>query len=399
MVGTQDERQKGACERLGYDSKVNEYSMRHTGCTRAARKNAGAKVRKLAGHKDFKTTLNYVHLEDDDMADVAMTDEESICEEHLRFIMDVVEILIEKLDRMPPGDHSTGLKAVRLHIEAAVRHFARGQNLQDETAFTDAIYRCNQAFEGSSKEAYRVLASQNPERVTLAAIETYLTTGDVLRRKVLDQFANYRREWRNPSTHDYMLNFDEDEALLAIVSVTVFSIVLCDQIESKLAFLKAQASTPLHPLPTGSLLDQVAVVMRRFLDSYPPAASTPDRLPSRVAYERLEGALAGYLSAELSAHNIRVSQSVRMEDFEVDIVVETHGEAIAIELKSVRRLLQPIVDQAVHRVTNIIASGKFSGGIVFAFSGDASAYEIQPVPSHSRIKLVLPAGASVTLRN
>jgi integrase len=64
---------KAACAALGYDSGLNVYSMRHTGCTRAARKNAGAKVQKFAGHKDFKTTLNYIHLEDEDMADVATT--------------------------------------------------------------------------------------------------------------------------------------------------------------------------------------------------------------------------------------------------------------------------------------------------------------------------------------
>jgi integrase len=64
---------KAACEALGYDRGLNVYSMRHTGCTRAARGNAGAKVQKFAGHRDFKTTLNYIHLEDEDMADVAMT--------------------------------------------------------------------------------------------------------------------------------------------------------------------------------------------------------------------------------------------------------------------------------------------------------------------------------------
>ena len=64
---------KDACAALGYDKGLNVYSMRHTGCTRAARRNAGAKVQKFAGHKDFKTTLNYIHLEDEDMADVAMT--------------------------------------------------------------------------------------------------------------------------------------------------------------------------------------------------------------------------------------------------------------------------------------------------------------------------------------
>jgi integrase len=64
---------KRACAALGYSEGLNVYSMRHTGCTRAARKNAGAKVQKFAGHKNFKTTLNYIHLEDEDMADVAMT--------------------------------------------------------------------------------------------------------------------------------------------------------------------------------------------------------------------------------------------------------------------------------------------------------------------------------------
>jgi integrase len=64
---------KAACVALEYDPKLNVYSMRHTGCTRAARKNAGAKVQKFAGHRDFRTTLNYIHLEDEDMADVALT--------------------------------------------------------------------------------------------------------------------------------------------------------------------------------------------------------------------------------------------------------------------------------------------------------------------------------------
>jgi integrase len=64
---------KVACRELGYNEDLNVYSLRHTGCTRAARKNAGAKVQKFAGHRDFKTTLKYIHLEDEDMADVAMT--------------------------------------------------------------------------------------------------------------------------------------------------------------------------------------------------------------------------------------------------------------------------------------------------------------------------------------
>jgi hypothetical protein len=32
-----------------------------------------SKDQKFADHKDYRTTQNYVHLEDEDMADVAMT--------------------------------------------------------------------------------------------------------------------------------------------------------------------------------------------------------------------------------------------------------------------------------------------------------------------------------------
>jgi integrase len=63
---------KAAVLALRYNSKLCVYSLRHTGCTRAARGNAGAKVQKFAGHRDYRATLNYIHLEDEDMAEVAM---------------------------------------------------------------------------------------------------------------------------------------------------------------------------------------------------------------------------------------------------------------------------------------------------------------------------------------
>ncbi len=309
--------------------------------------------------------------------------------------MDVLEILINKLDQLPAGDHSSGLKAVRLHIEAAIRHFWRGQKDNDESAFTDSIYRCNQAFEGSVKEAYRVLASKNPEKVSLAEIETFLTSGEVLRKKVLDQFTNYRKEWRNPSTHNYLLDFDEDEALLAIVSVTVFSIVLCDQIESKIAFIAAQSTAPAAPLSSGSLLDQVVEVVRRFpeSESYPAdVARIPGRLSLQTTYERVEGAFAGYLSAEFARHKMSVLQRVRVNGkYEVDVVVQSGSELIAIDLKVMRNFMRRVLDQTVLWLTKITESGHFSGAVALIFSADAHDYEvIEPIAGNNTIKVVVP---------
>jgi hypothetical protein len=186
-----------------------------------------------------------------------------------------------------------------------------------------------------------------------------------------------------------MLNFDEDEALLAIVSVTVFSIVLCDQIESKIAFIGAQSAAPVSSVPEGGLLDQVVEIVRRFPETY-GAASVSTGLPSRVAYERLEGALAGYLSAELSGRGVRVSQSVRVDgNFEVDAVAESAGESIAIELKVVKHGVPSVVEQALFRLTKMMESGHFSGGVALILSADARTYDVvEPIPANKKLKLV-----------
>ena len=156
--------------------------------------------------------------------------------------MDIVDILRNKISVLEPGEHSTGLKATLSHIETAFRHLLRGQRDEDQTAFTDAVYRTNQAFEGAIKEAYRVLTKSNPENVRPYDIELHFSKSATFRRRVLDQFTNYRKEWRNPSTHDYKLDFNESEAFLAIVSVTAFSCLLLDEITQKIAHDKELAA-------------------------------------------------------------------------------------------------------------------------------------------------------------
>ena len=249
--------------------------------------------------------------------------------------MDVQEILDQKIKELPAGAHVDGMRAVKLHIESAVRHLTRGQKEPDETLFTDVIFRCNQAFEGSIKEAYRVLAGKNPQKETPANIEKFLASGNLLRKKVLDQFTRYRQEWRNPSTHDYTLDFDEDEALIAIVNVTVFAIVLCDQIDSKLAYNAAAAvssSGVSDADRAASLLDLVSGKALAFAKGHVDDVG-PTHSPAHDYY-RLEGALAGYLAAELSGlPGITVTQNKRFSSLEADIVVEREGEKVVVELK------------------------------------------------------------------
>src|SRR6266478_6573129 len=157
--------------------------------------------------------------------------------------MDLLKILKNRVATLPDGEYTAGLSAVIKHVEVGTRHLKRAQRSKDDSAFTDAIYRSNQAFEGSLKEAYRVLAGKDPSRESPNSIASYLEKQNVLKPRVLAQFGNYRTEWRNPSTHDYKLKFDEDEALLAIVTVSAFAIVLMDQIAEQLSFYQTRAAT------------------------------------------------------------------------------------------------------------------------------------------------------------
>lgn len=125
--------------------------------------------------------------------------------------MDLIATLRTKIETLPQGEYMHGLHSVLMHIETSFKHLDRGQSQDDEQAFTDAVYRTNQAFEGSIKEAYRVLAGKDPEKITPFEIENYLDKSSVFKPRVLAQFTTYRTKWRNPSTHDYTLSFDESE--------------------------------------------------------------------------------------------------------------------------------------------------------------------------------------------
>ena len=87
--------------------------------------------------------------------------------------MDLIEILRERTESLAVGEHTVGLRAVLQHVQAAESHFHRGKSTGDDAAFTDTIYRTNQAFEGSLKEAYRVLAGKDPAKMRPSDIEAF----------------------------------------------------------------------------------------------------------------------------------------------------------------------------------------------------------------------------------
>src|SRR4051812_20660025 len=118
--------------------------------------------------------------------------------------MDVLQAIEMQIQGIQAEDNSTYLIQIYTHIQRAELYFKQGET--DEQYFNDVIYRSNQAYEGALREAYKVLAAKPEEelnRTTLNKIEMHFRDNNIFRERVLQLFENYRREWRNKSTHDY----------------------------------------------------------------------------------------------------------------------------------------------------------------------------------------------------
>jgi hypothetical protein len=293
--------------------------------------------------------------------------------------MDLLDLIRTQIGALPAGAHIVGLRSVLRHIETAYKHFARGQAESDESAFTDAIYRTNQAFEGSVKEAYRVLADKDPSKQRPYDIEQYLVQHKVFRDRILWQFTNYRTVWRNPSTHDYNLDFDEAEAFLAIVSVSAFTKLLVDEIAERLNFITVQRDVATQrTLPieqqdaSQSLLHRTTSALIEFPKYYKERHSA---VPIE-SEAQLMGALAGFLSSVLAnAHTStgRLLQSSKTHY--VDIMISEKEELVLIELK--RGDAPSLREKGIDQLWDYLSISNSRQGVLFLYSDKSTDYDFQ----------------------
>lgn len=149
--------------------------------------------------------------------------------------MDFNRIIREKREELRQLGDVDALDGVLRHLTVAERHFQNARSQGDTELFTDVIYRSNQVFEGVLKESFRIISGQDPGGKTTAHIEDYLSKKNVLRPRVLEYFSRYRKEWRNPATHNHRLDFDEQEAFLAYSTVCGFCFIAVNQMIQVLA--------------------------------------------------------------------------------------------------------------------------------------------------------------------
>jgi hypothetical protein len=298
--------------------------------------------------------------------------------------MDLLDTLRKKISSIAAGDHVAGLNAVLLHIETAFRHLSRGQDNADETAFTDAIYRTNQAFEGSIKEAFRVLTEQDPAHKRPYDIEGHLEKEGIFKPRVLSQFTTYRKDWRNPSTHDYKLYFDESEAFLAIISVTAFACLLLDQISEQLAFRSAKAEAESKKAVLAASLDAEIEISKRtsnaileFCQHHMPINNALATTESQIV-----GSLHGFLSSV--APDLTIETDVLLDQrsrYRADMKVSGTGASVLIEVKRVYR--KDDENQAIDQVMKYMSLAQVNNSILLFLPGTQSEMEIQDIFSAS----------------
>lgn len=291
--------------------------------------------------------------------------------------MDILKILRTKIESLDHGLQSIGLTSVLTHVNVAVKHLERGQSLKDDSAFTDAVYRCNQAFEGSIKEAYRVLAEKDPEKVRPFDIENYLEVNQVFHSRVLSLFTHYRKEWRNPSTHDYTLSFTESEAFVAITSVASFATVLCDEILERLAFRRAQSDPDLLAFSASILAGR---------KNEPPvwqlahalveigAHLTLGGLDSTIIESQFVGLIGGMLSNGDRGYIVETERRLGEENrLHPDLIIRTNSEELVLEVKRAKPT-DSAIQSAIQQVEVYLTVAALRDGLVFFTPSGSNDY-------------------------
>jgi hypothetical protein len=285
--------------------------------------------------------------------------------------MDLLLLIKNKCEIFGGTNSSQGLRAVILHIEIAEKHFELGKT-SGEYLYTDVIYRTNQAFEGALKEAFRVLAGQDPSSKSPFQIEKHLETSALLKERVLSQFTNYRTEWRNKSTHDYQLFFSSQEALLAIVSVSAFFSILLDQMLEKHAYdlektrLTQMASEVFADVKNYNglgFMQQCIQLLTHFSSDLKREIKGAE---FTTEYELL-GKLTGFIAATDPEIKITTEKEILSDSrkMRIDLLLEKAGHAVIVELKRPSTEWARPSREGIEQVKSYMAALGTSEAIVF----------------------------------
>ncbi|RQO30397.1 hypothetical protein DBR32_12570 [Taibaiella sp. KBW10] len=285
--------------------------------------------------------------------------------------MDISSEIKKQINNIKFEDNSVYLDQILNHIDRAEKYYIQGQ--QDEHFFNDVIYRSNQAFEGALKEAYKVLASKEEgelNNTTPYKIETHFKENLIFRERVLQLFENYRQEWRNKSTHDYKIIFNESEAFIALTSVSSFVHLLLKQIQEKLAFNKEQKilqeqKESLEQLKRTvlkiniTLAEKISRLLNQFIER--------NEFLTKESLTEIEilGMIHGFLSMTNDEFDIVREPKIKINNgiLRPDFIIEYDNEKVILEIK--KRFDKQRLESDKEQVLLYLESTEITQGILY----------------------------------
>ena len=251
--------------------------------------------------------------------------------------MDILELIKNKVDSYDQDfPQLRGVRAVITHLEVAEKYLELAKSSKEDHFYTDIIYRTNHVFEGILKEAYLSIEGKSDSKKKPYEIEQYLIDHSLLKERVLDLFTNYRKDWRNPSTHDYQLFFSEQESFLAIVTVSAFVNILLDQIIESISFRaekeivenqKQEIIDSIKNYSTKGFVDKIVSLTLEFLKGL-----SKTQIKSEAHFI---GLLSGYITSiepDFKIHTEYKVQNGRQSSY-IDIMITHNNEKIIFEIK------------------------------------------------------------------
>ncbi len=286
--------------------------------------------------------------------------------------MDLLKLLKDKADYFISLDEDQGISSIVSHIEVAERHYTSGKQ-GDDYLFNDVIYRSNQAFEGALKEAYRIITGKIEDKITPYKIEQYFEDNGVLKERVLQLFTNYRKEWRNKSTHDYKLYFSEQEAFLAIVNISAFVNILFDQMLEKTAYdkeredLKSKSYKVSNNFSNQNLLEKTIELLKLFSDEISQKYSGAT-IPW-ITEVQLIGALTAFINNYAQEIKVFPDYTINVESnkkrYQIDFLLELDNSKLIIEVKNPIRRLGDMIASGTEQLSQYLAISEAQTGILY----------------------------------
>ena len=296
--------------------------------------------------------------------------------------MNGIEIIQDKADIVATLSKSRDTDNILLHVRRAILFYEQGVALNDDQFFTDVIYRCNQAFEGCSRTAYRVLSDKTESEVQATKaykIEKYLVSEQVLNDRVFPLFENYRNSWRNESAHNFALFFTENEGFIAISNVISYAYVLFNQMILKLSAQSSGKANTESPktvpadISSRSLHDSLVYLISNFFNDN--RYESVSMLTKNVNFLdiRVQAGLAAFLKGAMPTATVETEKRVGSFMMFLDILVIRGEEMVAIELKT--NSIMSSVNDGTNQLFNMIKLANLQNGILVVYPKDGRRFE------------------------